>query len=288
MNDHLRAVADSPEASHAQTTGGPPVGPPVESTAPRMARRMRPSKPLPTDRMKMDTQTQALAAIAVASASRENGVTAADIAARIGVVEATAGLNNAFFAAAGWIERVGKGLFKPSDAAIKYAQRLGFNETEAAALLAPAIRESWYFREIEPELRLGRPVPVARMVSILAQAAGAGVEYRPQLEGVLAWLQYVGVIVITDGHVQLGQRDLQDLGNSEDEAEKLDENLADPAGGEGSEPTTKKRLAQANAVISLDFDLSLTAEDLAKLEPERITALFEAVGRVAAIKAAMT
>ncbi|MGD1059560.1 MAG: hypothetical protein ABR992_19370, partial [Solirubrobacteraceae bacterium] len=123
MNDHLRAVADSPEAAQAQAAGAPPIEPP-EAVTPRMARRMRPGKPLPTDRMKMETQTQALAAIAVASASRESGVTAADIAARIGVVEATAGLNNAFFAAVGWIERVGKGLFKPSDAAIKYAQRL--------------------------------------------------------------------------------------------------------------------------------------------------------------------
>jgi hypothetical protein len=285
MNDHLQAVADPPE----QATGGP-----AEPPKARTSRRMRPTKPLPTDRMKLSTQVQALRSIAVASANREEGVSAADIAPRIGVAEATAGLSNGFFTEAGWIERSGKGLYKPTDVALKYAQRFGFNETEAASLLAPSIARSWYFREIESELQMGRPVAVATLVSILARAAGAGAEYRPQLQGVLDWLQYVGLVVITDGHVQLGQRDLQDLqgaGNDGDDGgDDGGDELEDPA-DRASEGATKKKPRRGGsqpALLSLDFDFSLTAEDLAKLEPEQITALFEAVGKVAAIKASLT
>lgn len=281
MNDHLKAVADAPESPR-----GPSESP---SSAPRAVRRMRPNKPLPTDRMKMATQVQALKAIAVASASREQGVAASDIAARIGVAEVTAGLSNAFFAEAGWIERSGKGLYKPTEAALRFAQRFGFNENEAASLLAPPIRQTWYFREIEPELRIGRPVPMTQAVSILANAAGAGAEYRPQLESVVEWLQYVGLVVITDGHVQLGQRDLQDLQPpTDDELKKPGESGgSDPAGSAGTGATKEKRL-HAQAVVSLDFDLSLTADDLARLEPEQITSLFKAVGEIAAIKAKLT
>lgn len=283
MNDHLKAVADPPEQP-----GGPSESPPSEA-APRAVRRMRPNRPLPTDRMKMATQVQALKAIAVASASREQGVSASDIAARIGVAHVTAGLNNAFFAEAGWIERSGKGLYKPTDAALKFAQRFGFNETEAASLLALSIGQTWYFREIEPELRIGRPVPMTQAVSILANAAGAGAEYRSQLENVVEWLEYVGLVVITDGHVQLGQRDIQDLQPpTDDEQEKpAGSGDSDPARNAGTGATKEKRL-QAQAVVSLDFDLSLAADDLAKLEPEQITALFKAVGEIAAIKAKLT
>ncbi|HLH14685.1 MAG TPA: hypothetical protein VKV16_07825 [Solirubrobacteraceae bacterium] len=258
---------------------------------------MRPTKPLPTDRMKQATQAHALRSIAVASSTREKGVSAADIAPRIGVAEATAGLSNAFFAEAGWIERSGKGLYKPTDATLKYAQRFGFNETEAASFLAPSIARSWYFREIEPELRMGRPVPVAGLVSILAQAASAGAEYRSQLEGVLDWLEYVGLLLITDGHVQLGERDLQDRqgtgsadGGGDDgsgEGSEPAEDRKGPADAEGKKPTKRQDGGQP-ALLSLSFDFALTAEDLAKLKPEQITALFEAVGKVAAIKASLT
>lgn len=283
MNDHLKAVADPPDRP-----GGPSESPPSEP-APRAVRRMRPNKPLPTDRMKKATQVQALKAIAVASASREQGVSASDIAARIGVADVTAGLNNAFFAEAGWVERTGKGLYKPTDAALKFAQRFGFNETEAASLLAPSIGQTWYFREIEPELRIGRPLPMAQAVSILANAAGAGAEYRSQLENVVEWLDYVGLVVITDGHLQLGQRDIQDLQPPADDEQEREQQ---PAGSVGSDPArsavtgaAKEKRLQAQAVVSLDFDLSLAADDLAKLEPEQITALFKAVGEIAAIKA---
>jgi hypothetical protein len=281
MNDHLRAVTEAPVTS-----------PPEPPTTSRAERRVRPNKPLPTDRMKHGTEVNALKAIAVASRFGERGVSAEDIGARIGVTTATAGLSNAFFAEAGWITRESKGRYLPTDATNTFAQKLGFNETEAAALLAPSIRESWYFREIAPELQTG-PVAVGQLVQVLAQAAGATSEYEPQLESVLLWLEYVGLVVIADGHVQLGQRDPQELQKppvkeDDENQRKAPEAAAEPARGESQEPTKKQRLAQANAVISLDFDLSLTAEDLAKLKPEQITALFEAVGQVAAIKATIS
>jgi hypothetical protein len=292
MNDHLRAVENAPESPEAPAPASAPSStPPPTAGVRRAPQRPRPSRPIPTDRMRTTTARQALQAIALADRGDGEGVTSAHIAARIGVAETTAGLNNAFFREAGWIERRSKGRFVATDATRKYVQRLGFNETEAATLLAPSIKDSWYFREIEPDLALGRPIPVEQAVSVLAQAAGAGAEYRPQLETVLHWLEYVGLILITDGQVQRGQHDIQDLEEVPEPEKPIEQEQQknEPADTK-SEAATKKQHHpdQPSTVVSLDFDLSLTVEDMAKLEPAQITALFEAVGKIVSIKASMT
>lgn len=45
---------------------------------------------------------------------------------------------------------------------------------------------------------------------------------------------------------------------------------------------------QGPQVLAFTFDLSLTADDLGKMSADQIAALFEAVGKVLAIKAAIT
>ena len=121
----------------------------------------------------------------------------------MGVTPATAGLNNAFFIEAGFIVRERKGFYKPTAAAIEYVRTLGFNETQAAAKLKEALRQSWYYGEVKQQLAMG-PTTHKQMIEVLAHAAGASVDYTPQLGSVLAWLEYVGLILNTNGYVQLG------------------------------------------------------------------------------------
>lgn len=289
MNDHL--------------AGAPNVAVPASSSQNRTERRQKAAKPLPTNRMKMATQVDALKAITIASKYGEQGVSAVDIAPRMGVASATAGLNNAFFLEAGWIVKERKGHYKPTKAAIDFTRKSGFNTTQAAALLAPSLRDTWYYREVAQQLGMG-PATKKRMVEVLAHAAGATSDHEQQLESVLLWLEYVGLILIADGYVQLGQHDLQDLEAPSDEPavpddpRELDESQEprepqrrQPVATDGERATTKVQrengVAQAKTALSLNFDLALTADDLRKLTAEQITALFEAVGKVAAMKAAM-
>jgi hypothetical protein len=291
MENHLRSI-DAPDGGVES-----PTETPAEQSEPRVReRRIRPKLALPTDRMKKETGIQALRATVTGSRGGERGVGADDIGARIGISAATAGLNNAFFAEAGWIEKVGRGEYKPTQAAIDFVQKLGFNETEAATRLGTTMRQSWYFTELVPELQTG-PVPMAMAVNILANASGAGAEYTQQLESVVDWLEYVGLVIVTDGYLQLGQRDIQDLqtdpgapgaGGGDDGGEKG--NVTDPAASEGAGTTTKTPRGggggqNAPVLLRLDFELSVTADDLARLAPEQITALFQAAGEVASIKA---
>src|SRR5437762_638271 len=95
-----------------------------ENNGPEATKRARPraraSKALPTDRLKFEAQVKALSAIVLQSRNGQEAVGADDIAPRIGVVPATAGLNNAFFMEAGLVERESKGRYKPTPPAIEY------------------------------------------------------------------------------------------------------------------------------------------------------------------------
>ena len=53
------------------------------------------------------------------------------------------------------------------------------------------------------------------------------------------------------------------------------------------ESCARRDAPDAPQVIGFSFEFSLTADDLAKLTPDQITALFEAVGKVMALKADM-
>lgn len=213
---------------------------------------------------------------------------------RIEISPATAGLNNAFFTEAGWVEKSGRGEYKPTAEASAFVQKFGFSETEAAACLAPAMKRSWYFTEIASELEAG-PMPIDSAVKVLAQIAGAGVEYRPQLVSVIDWLEYVGLVVVADGVVQLGQRDVQDREPQERKPSAPGATVAEkrsaPAGGSDAGTTTEDRqnggVQGVPTLLSLSFDLALTADDLQKLSAEQIKTLFEAVGAVAAVRASL-
>jgi hypothetical protein len=272
----------------------PEAGGNAPSSQTKAERRLRAAKPLPTNRMKMATQVDALKAITIASQYGERGVSALDIAPRLGLSPATAGLNNAFFLEVGLLVRERKGHYKPTEASINFTRKASFNEAQAAKILAPSFRDSWYYHEVAQQLGMG-PATTKRMVEVLAHAAGATSDHTSQLESVLLWLEYVGLVVIADGHVQLGQHDLQDLEVPANELAAPDEpaepKRAQPAASERKGTTIKAQrengAAQAETVLSLNFDLALTADDLRKLTAEQITALFEAVGKVAAIKVAM-
>src|SRR4051812_39930180 len=101
--DHLRIVVDG--GGTAEREGAP------ERPARQPTTLTRPTHALPTDRMRFETQVEALAAFARATRG-DNVAGAKDIAARIGVTEATAALVNSFFVGVGFLTKVGKGRYK--------------------------------------------------------------------------------------------------------------------------------------------------------------------------------
>ncbi len=263
----------------------------------RSAARPRPTKALPTDRMKFEMQVGALRSIAVVSDFGKRAVGGEDIAPTLGVSGATAALNNQFFMESGLIARKSKGRYLPSDAVVKFAQRHSFDPEEAGHVLAPILADTWFFREVK------RAIPLSparnRMIEVLAYAAGTTKDRSAQLGSLLAWLEYAGLIVVENGTVRLGERASETNGGDEDgladrqdpPADPADPNSETPTKGEQTErqqkPPKDEQPMRGPTLLALSFDLSLTADDLGRLSAEQITALFEAVGKVAAIKGAI-
>lgn len=285
MQDHLRPVPDG--------TTGQPQAPAPEADKPRRTTIPRTAKPLPTDRLKFDAQKRALKAIAISSDFGARAVGSREIAQALSVVETTASLNNAFFVDSGLVVQEARGRYKPTAVANEFARKHSFNDAEAGLLLAPTLAQTWYFRAVQRRLQISA-ASKAHIIEALALEAGATKERAPQLDSLLDWLNYAGLIEVSGGNVVVGETAPSPAttgagggasggGGGEPPAPE-----DDPPGAGTTTRRGQERPQEEAPVIGLSFDFSLTASDLAQLTPDQIRAVFEAVGSVMAVKASMT
>jgi hypothetical protein len=236
--------------------------------------------------MKFDLQTKVARAYVTASRNGAEGVDAERLRTQIPDVSAgTLALNNNFFVEMGLLERVGKGTYRPTAPLTEFNRRFGWNKDDARAQLRPVFETTWAYEAVERRLQLG-PASIDEMVQTLGAEARADASYAPQLRTLLDWLEFSGAIKLDDEMVALAKGTPAPAVEQETKVEEKP-----PGGpvvevpGKVQEPT--KDQPQPPAIVSLSIDVALTADDLAKLTPEQIKSLFEGVGAVAAIKAAL-
>lgn len=261
----------------------------------RLANRPRSRYALPTDRMKFRAQVDALRAFAVLSKNRQEPVTSDKLAAYLKIASTTAGLNNVFFVESGLIERAGKGKYLPTDLAMEFQRKYSFNQSDAGAVLAPALTQTWYADVVRQRVEFDAAT-VKDLVAALADEAGADVSFRSQLETLIEWLEFAGVVVRDgDGFVHLAGLAVAPISKTEPEpmAETPVDSSTVPAiaeephgVGAGLAFRSGRRPPESH-VLSLSFDLRLTAQDLSALSPDQIRQVFEGVGQIAAIKASI-
>lgn len=286
MEPHLRPVSpvDSNEEGGPAESGG---GDGESNGAKSPARaRPRPKYALPTDRMKFDAQKEALSVISIVSDYGKRGVSSADMAARMNMAPTTAGLNNTFFFESGLVERAGKGRYKSTEAANKFAQKYSFNPDEAGAALRERLSTTWYFEIVNQQIGGFGPTPKEKLIELLAYEAETTKDYRVQLGSLLAWLEYAGLVELNDGQYKLAPDAPQHVEKAEVEP-KQEKPAPTPAPAGSTTPRASSGQAEQSAetILGFNFDFALTGEQLAKLSPAQITALFQAVGEVMALKA---
>lgn len=271
----------------------PPGGPTDESKSQRAPAKARPTEPVPTDRMKFDTQVKALLTACTASRNGSEWITADNMAAMLGISPATAPLNNAFYVYLNLLEKRGKGEYRPTEISLRFQQRWTFDKKTAPTILAPAFEDSWFLDAVKQKLALGEAT-VDEMVETLALVANTDNSYATQYTFCLEWLQYVGLITMENGVVRLVGDGVApvDPGVVRDDGAQpsADERPpAAPAQEEIEVQDAQRPLRQDGppTIVSMSIDISLTADDLRKLSSEQISALFDGVGKVAAVKAAL-
>jgi hypothetical protein len=268
---HLRSVAP--------TDGG------GSGDAARSQARRRAARALPTDRIKMDRQYEILAALGRRSSARDP-INADSLARMVGggIAPTTVMLSNNYFADAGWITNPAKGQYAATDALVRYARRLDTDTPERAALeLHEPVRRSWFWQVLDEHFINGK-MRVSDAENMLMDAAEASPGHLPSIRNLITWLEHIGMITV-DGQF-IAVKDSA-AGPAPDPAPAVNPGVPEkPAetGAEMPEPIAQAGDRSPAPVISLSFEVKITMDDLARLSPDQITALFAAVGTVAAVK----
>lgn len=290
---HLQPVHndDSPrfEAGAETVDNGnstPPSPPTGNGGNSKREARARAEKALPTDRLKFDNQVAVLRAVAATSGNNRRGSTAMAMSAAIGLNAGTGGLNSRFFRSANWFESVGRGEYTASSGVLAYHQHITIDpdaQYEATAKMRDEVRTSWFWTTLEPMLASGHPINMKLAVLELAKAAGAS-SHTDQLQTIIEWLDWVGLIVREEGQIKLraseGQQPSQEQGQDDiiDDILNNDElEGAAPADDEFSSPGESGAAAAAasppqgdlGAIVSFNMSVRLTAADMKSLDQEQ-------------------
>jgi hypothetical protein len=253
----------------------------------RQQQRQRATRPLPTDRMKFDLQIKVLQTTARLSGPGRRPVSAPDLSRAVGaVVPATVILSHRFFRDCGWLEPRGRGLYAATDSLIEYSRQLAAGDPSgrARALLREPMKSAWFWAVLEPHLGEGT-LAVNEALVLLMREAQASESHLPMLRNLIEWLAFVGLVEVNDERVVLAQDELTTSAKPVPVPDVPAVSASAVVSGTATmETQAHVEPAGQPAVLTFGFDLSLTAEDLGKLAPDQITALFEGVGKVMAMK----
>lgn len=242
--------------------------------------RPRPTQPVPTDRLKFEVQTKILRIAALYS---DSDFGTKELAELTSLAESTAGLNNRFYQKIGLFERVGKGRYRPTTPVLDYARSYSFEPEGASGELAAVFRDAWFFQSVEKRCAVGVATE-GQLVEQLARECGTGSEYARQYEILLQWLEYVGLVSIVGGEVRVaGTKETPDpkpdAGSAVDDLDSGREK-APEAPKEDPAPDD----SAVKPILQLSFSISLTADDLSRLDGPQIEQIFEGVGNIASLK----
>lgn len=251
----------------------------------RTPRKIRPKYPVPTDRMTHENAVKALRAFCILSKGGGEPVDSEQLGQNLGLSAATAGLNNAFFVDVDLLTRVGRGSYLPTDVTLRFNQRYSFAPETAAKAMAPYFANTWFYEAVKNRLAISPGASRDSVIETLAGVAETDAEYKVQLGMILEWLEFVGLITMSNGIVALVEDD-----DDSDASPNADPALTTPPTSAVTptvpEPTTEVATG-GSPMVNLSVSLTVTAEDLALLTQDQIDSLFEGIAKIAKAKAVL-
>lgn len=248
-------------------------------------RRSRPTKILPTERIRFDNQLGIIRGFAVISTDPSRAVHAKEVAKLVGLSDGTAALATPFLTDIGLLIRTNEG-FLPSEAVRSYKQADDWKADNPAHKLAPVFRNSWLGQLIVPRVQF-KPLEIEAALQLLAEHSGAGPEYRSQLEVILDYLEAVGLVARIGTQLSPGPTALPSspppLGGGKPDVVSGTEEPRENAREKPEAPPPARRDLGVGA-ISFSIDVQVSMSDLAGWSPERISAFFAGIAQVLAAK----
>jgi hypothetical protein len=154
------------------------------------------SKALPSERVSWEKQLVLLRCFAIGAGPENKPVSNQQLADLAKLHINTAGINNTFYADAGFITKMGQG-YTPVAEVVSFERAYGFNPETAGQKLAPALRRSWFGQALLPKLAV-RSLSEDDALGELAHACLATKEHTPQLRTLLDYLA-LGSVIERDG-----------------------------------------------------------------------------------------
>jgi hypothetical protein len=260
----------------------------------------RPKQLLPTTRIAAAKQIDLLRAFDAAAGTKLVPVGLADVGKVAGMAANTISLATPFFASVGLLVKDGQ-KFLPASAVHDYVVAFEWQPDVAAHRLSPAFRSTWFWEELEAQLKFKQSMRETEVEALLAQKAEATQDYRQNIQWIIAFLEIVGLISRDSGTVRFGPAYAQT--SFERTPQPAESELPTNGARETSVPTTGVPAVPASASKAgaaglttsftqqpegaLTFHVSVRVEmsEMKDWHPDRIAALFAGVAQVLAAKA---
>lgn len=166
----------------------------------------KPTEVLPSDRLAIDKQIDAIRAYAAAVESTGGPVDNKQAASILNLSENSIVVTNPFFVDVGILTRVGNGLFDVTQPVKDYVQALEWGQENPGRKLKSLFTPKWFTKTLLPRLKF-KEMTTQDAVHALSEACGASKAYKTHLERVLFFMEFAGlcriegqmIFAVTDG-----------------------------------------------------------------------------------------
>jgi hypothetical protein len=169
---------------------------------PKLGKKSKLTKILPTDRISFPKQVEILRAFAVAAEhSPGEGITNEAAGKIVTMAPATLIQTNAFFCDIGLLTRSGQG-FTVAKEVSDFQKACGWDQQTAGQKLSPILARSWFAQVIMPRLKM-REIEESKAIQAIAEDCSAGKEHEERIRMLLEYLVTAEIIIREDGKIKL-------------------------------------------------------------------------------------
>jgi hypothetical protein len=257
--------------------------PPQESGDPK-AKRVPPTKPIPTDRIAFSKQLDLLRAWAAASGPTGKPASLKEVSQIMKMSEGTISLANYFFSQIGFLVKSAEG-FTPAADVVNYNRAYGWNKETAATKLAPTVSASWFAQALMPRLNY-RDMPEDEALDVLSEVSSAAPEYKGQLRTVLEYMDASGLITKDGGMLKARAAQPAQAEQAQPENNRGSEVVAPSPTAPRAAITTAFSQA-AEGAVNFHVTVKVDMAEFSGWSPDRIGAFFGGIAQVLAAKAGL-
>ena len=185
MSDEQQETSPAPEPSLDQETQG-------SVTAAAKARKA--DKPLPTMRIGLAKQFEIIRAYGALYVSENRAVKPAMVAPVVNMHVDTVRLTNNFFVDCGMLQKADAGAFIPHADVVSFFRAHQWNATNPEYKLQPVFGQAWFGKAIATRLSFRGAIDESEVIGMLAEAANAAPEHRPQLVMLIGFMETAGLL----------------------------------------------------------------------------------------------